>query len=136
MAHNIHRVTASACRVTHLLRLIPPSEATSRWVDFDDRQSSWFESMSDVPKSETARRQARLPRAMAGLGLYSAADISPCAYTGSVIDSAYIRADGRKLSASVNQIFTKVETLVTALQPSLAAPADGVLPPNRPESAC
>ena len=134
MAHNIHRVTASACRVTHLLRLIPPSDATARWIDFDNRQSSWFESMSDVPKSEAARRQARLPRAMAGLGLYSAADISPCAYSGSVIDSAYIRADGRKLSASVNQIFSKVATLVTALQPSLAAPADGVLPPTDPKA--
>ena len=27
VAHNIHRATASACRVTHLLRLIPPTDA-------------------------------------------------------------------------------------------------------------
>ena len=27
IAHNNHRVTASACRMTHLLRLIPPAYA-------------------------------------------------------------------------------------------------------------
>ena len=43
IGHNIHRVTASACRMTHLLRLTPPAEAMALWRDFYGRQSAWFE---------------------------------------------------------------------------------------------
>ena len=45
MAHNIHRVTAAVCRITHLIRLIPPGDVAGRWADVDDRQSAWFEAM-------------------------------------------------------------------------------------------
>lgn len=88
MAHNIHRATASACRMTPLLRLIPNTEVTTLWRDFGNRHSDWFEHMCSVPKTEAARKQARLPPALAGLGLYAAGDISPLAYSSSVIDSA------------------------------------------------
>ena len=60
IAHNIHRVTASACRMTHLLRLIPSADAMTLWAEFDDRQSTWFENICNVPRSVAARRQARL----------------------------------------------------------------------------
>lgn len=54
-AHNIHRVTASPCRVTHLLRLIPPANVSTLWSEFDELQSQWFETMSEVSRSPTAR---------------------------------------------------------------------------------
>lgn len=38
-AHNIHRDTASMCHVTHLLRLLPPTDVGELWSDFDNRQS-------------------------------------------------------------------------------------------------
>lgn len=40
VATNIHRVTASACRMTKLLRLIPPANAMTQRCDFDERQSA------------------------------------------------------------------------------------------------
>lgn len=46
--HYIHRVTASACRMTHLFRLIPPAGAASLWRELDAGQSRWFENMCDV----------------------------------------------------------------------------------------
>lgn len=61
MAHNIHRATASACRMTHFLRLIPSAEVATLWLDFDNRQPGWFERMCDVPSSDAARTQAHLP---------------------------------------------------------------------------
>lgn len=54
IAHNIHWETESACRVTHLLRLIPPESFSTLWQDFGDRQASWSESLCKVPKSESA----------------------------------------------------------------------------------
>ena len=69
IGHNIHRVTASACRMTHLLRLIPPADAMMLSRDFDERQSAWFERICNVPCSAAALRQARLPRSLAGIGL-------------------------------------------------------------------
>ena len=39
-AHNIHRATASACRMTHLLRLVPPSYVAHLWVALDIIQST------------------------------------------------------------------------------------------------
>ena len=84
-AHNIHRVTASACRMTHLLRLIPPADAMTLWTEFDDRQSARFEKLCSVPRSVAARRQARQPRSLAGLCIYAAVDVAPCAYVGSLI---------------------------------------------------
>ena len=131
-AQNIHRATASACRMTHLLRLVPPSEASHLWKDFDNRQSTWLETMCDVPRSTAARAQARLPRALAGLGVYSAADIAPCAYIGSIVDSAKIRADGRPHSPRATDIFEMIAPAINSLQPSLAATAQSVLPPRDP----
>lgn len=96
VAHNIHRVTASSCRATHLLRLIPPADFGMLRSEFYQRQYKWFETMDGVPRGPAARLQSRLPRTLAGLGLYSAADISSCAYAGSVIDSATMRAEGHK----------------------------------------
>lgn len=34
VAQNIHRVTATACRLMNLLRFIPPGNATKQWSDF------------------------------------------------------------------------------------------------------
>lgn len=65
MAQNSHRITASDCRVTHLISLIPPASVARMWTDFDARQSRRFESISGVPNSAAARRQMRLPRALA-----------------------------------------------------------------------
>ena len=131
-AHNIHRVTASACRMTHLLRLVPPSEAIRFWTDFDNRQSTWFEKMCNVPRSDAARTQARLPRALAGLGLYSATDIAPCAYIGSVIDSASVRSDGRDHSPRIGEILTSMEPMIENLQPYLSPSVGAALPPSDP----
>lgn len=61
IVHYIHRVTSLACRMTHLLRRIPPDDVMKLWREFDERQSAWFESIFIVPRSTAARRQACLP---------------------------------------------------------------------------
>jgi len=132
IAYNIHRVTASACRMTHLLRLIPPADAMTLWTDFYDRQSAWFEKICNVPRSVAARRQARLPRSLAGLGIYAAVDVSPCAYFGSLIQSADVRAIDREHAPTAANIHAVARRLVDDLQPALAATAGGVLPPSDP----
>ena len=121
-SHNIHRATASVCRMTHLLRLFFPVGAAQLWLYFDNRQSIWLETVCDVPRSEAARSQARLPRALAGLGIYSAADIAPCAYICSVVDSAKIRADGSPHSPQAAEIFCSIAPMIADLQLSLEAP--------------
>ena len=40
IGHKIHRVTASSCRMKHLLRLIPPADAMTLWRDFDEQHSA------------------------------------------------------------------------------------------------
>ena len=132
IAHNIHRVTASACRITHFLRLVPPADAMTLWADFDDRQSAWFEKFCIVPRSVAARRQARLPRSLAGLGIYAAVDVAPCAYVGSLIQFASVRAIDRAHAPTAADIRAVTQRLIDDLQPALAAAADGVPPPRDP----
>ena len=71
--------------------------------------------MCNVPRSTAVRAQTRLPRALAGLGIYAAADIAPCAYEGSLIDSAKIRADGRDHSAKLEEVYEKAKTMLDNL---------------------
>ena len=88
--------------------------------------------MCSVPQATAASSQARLPRALAGLGVYSAADIAPWAYISSVVESANIRADGRTHSPRDSDIFENIAFMIDVLQPSLAAPAEAVIPPRDP----
>lgn len=53
-ARNIYRATASGCRMTHLLPLIPSADSVALWLDFKNLQSLWFEGMCDVPRSAAA----------------------------------------------------------------------------------
>lgn len=59
VAHNIHRATASACLVTHLLRLILSGDVSELWQDFEERQSKWFGDICELPRFNEARRQSR-----------------------------------------------------------------------------
>ena len=118
--------------MTHLLRLIPSADAMTLWAEFDDRQSTWFENICNVPRSVAARRQDRLPRSLSGLGKYAAVDVAPCAYVGSLIQSADVRAIDREHAPTAANIHAEAQRLVDDLQPALAAAAGGVPPPRDP----
>ena len=66
------------------------------------------------------------------MGICSAADTAPCAYIGSVVDSAKVRADGRPHSPQINKIYDRIASRLGDLQTSLAAPVGAVLPPSVP----
>lgn len=66
MAHNIHRSTASAYRMVHLPRLIPTAEVATMWLDFENRQLTWFEQMCIASISDAARTQARCQQPLQG----------------------------------------------------------------------
>ena len=120
IAFHMQRVTASVCQVNHLMRLMSPDAAIIKlWHDFDDRQSLFFEKTSDIPMQATVRAQVRLPFPLAGIGLYSAADLSPCAYVGSLVDTARLRADGRKKSPLLHEIMGKADPILQSLRPYL-----------------
>lgn len=88
--------------------------------------------MCNVPRSEEARRQLRLPRALEGLGLYSAVEIGHCAYIGSVVDSAAIPTDVRGLSPAIEDIYDEASPLLHSLQSYMEAPEGRFLPPTTP----
>ena len=79
----------------------------------------FFEKTSDIPLQATVRAQMRLPFPLAGLGLYSSADLSPCAYVGSLLDTARLRADGRKKSPLLHEILGKADPILQSLRPYL-----------------
>lgn len=126
IGYKIHRVTASSFHMTHLLRLIP------RWRDFDERQSAWFERICNIPLAVAPIIQARLPRSLAGLGLYALEYIATCAYVGSLVQSADLRAVKHRHAPTREAIFAKAQPLFETLQPSLSAAPDGVLKPCDP----
>lgn len=80
IAHNTHRVTASACSMTHLIRLIPTADVMTQLLVFEDRQSSRFERICNITRPAAARHQARLPRALVDHRLYGTKNISPFVY--------------------------------------------------------
>lgn len=75
--------------------------------------------MSDVPIQPAVRAQAGLLFAYAGLGLYSAADLSPCAYSGSLIDTAVLRADGKSKFPLKEHILDRADSILQSLSPTV-----------------
>lgn len=109
IGHNIDRITALSFRMTHLLRLIPPTDVMNLW------QSAWLERICIVPRSAAARRQELLPRSLSCVGLFSEVDIAPCAYIGSLFQSAGLRAVELLRAPTTVSIFAIAKPLIETL---------------------
>lgn len=95
--------------------------------------------MSDIPKQASVRAQMRLPFLYAGLGMYSAAYLSSCAYVGSLIDTADLRSDGRKKSPLKHEVLDWADPILQILLPYLeplpaSVPLTTLLLEESPES--
>lgn len=112
--------------MAQILRLIPPSDAEALLYIYNG-QSGGFKSMCDVPRLHAARAQSLLPRALTSLRIFLADDTAQCAYAGSVIDSAAVRADGRDHSPTADAVYESIRHMVYDLHPSFVVPTDGVL---------
>lgn len=78
----------------------------------------FFEKMPDIPKVfATVRAQARLSFHFAGFALFSAVDLSPCAYIGSLVDNAKLRADGRRKSPILREILATADPILQTILP-------------------
>lgn len=91
---HLHRVSASACRMQHLFRLVPPTFAFSFAQQFDRDQLKAYERFNSVTLSPSLAAQVRLPFVHGGHGLTSLANTSHASYAASLIDSAPVRLKG------------------------------------------
>lgn len=128
IGYNIHRATALACRMTRLIRLIPPAGATTPWREFDEIQNSWLEHICNVPRLDAERRQARLLRSLTVLGLYASEDIFSFSYVGSHFQYVDVRAIDRKQAPLIYATHAEIKTLIDSLHTSIAAMPDDSLP--------
>ena len=85
---HLHRMCASACRVQHLFRLIPPRFSMPFAKAFEETQHQYYSKMNDVPLSTSATTQTSLPFRLGVHGFIAMHPLVNASYASSIITSA------------------------------------------------
>ena len=84
VAFSLLRQCAGFCKLAHLARGTPPSQAISALEAFDHNIRSTFSKCTVVDTSNQPRQQAELSLGRGGLGMRSLSQHSPAAYIASL----------------------------------------------------
>lgn len=57
---HLHCVCASACKLQHVVKLIPPSVTSALAQRLDDKQNQYYSQSNNAPMTAAARRHAAL----------------------------------------------------------------------------
>lgn len=133
LAFHMQRLTASACKFTHLARMMPPELLRPLAVRFDALQRAAFATMNFmlnfVPLDDRSALQVSLPFRHGGLGLTSLSFISHAAYVASRLDTASLLArwlfcagsDENPTVATLEEsLVNGQDELVSTIEPRLA----------------